>query len=170
MQSRTRVAAVAALTVLFAACSERQVFDPLPQAGPTESGPAAPFVPVFPEPAKAAQVYAEPPGLYANLGSQSVSRFVLYDDGTFELQFARGSAPLTFKGRYGRDGASVKFDWDDWPTTDSWFSETPPALHTTKVPLSETGTANIGISVARQFGRNTSTTMNTRMNASMSVG
>jgi hypothetical protein len=122
MLSRTRVVAVAALTVLFAACSERQVFDPLPQAGPTESGPAAPFVPVFPEPVKAGQVYAEPPGLYANYGSQSVSRFVLYDDGTFELQFARGSAPLTFKGRYGRDGSSVKFDWDDWPTTESWYA------------------------------------------------
>ena len=122
MPSRTRVVGVAALTVLFAACSERQVSDPQPQAGPTDSGPAAPFVPVFPALAKPGQVYAEPQGLYANSGSQSVSRFVLYDDGTFELQFARGSAPLTFKGRYVRDASGVRFDWDDWETTDSWFA------------------------------------------------
>jgi hypothetical protein len=124
MPSRTLVVAVAAaaLTVLSAACSERQVFDPLPQAGPTESGPGVPSVPVFPALAKAGQVYAEPAGLYANYGSPSVSRFVLYDDGTFELQFARGSAPLTFKGRYTRDASNVKFEWDDWKTTDSWYT------------------------------------------------
>src|SRR5688572_6992291 len=124
MPSRARVVAVAiaALTVLSAACSERQVFDPLPQAGPTDSEPGVPFVPVFPALTKAGQVFAEPPGLYANYGSQSFSRFVLYDDGTFELQFARGSAPLTFKGRYVRDASSVKFDWDDWKSTESWYA------------------------------------------------
>ena len=124
MLSRARVlaVAVAALTILSAACSERQVFDPLPQAGPTESGPGVPFVPVFPALTKAGQVFAEPPGLYANYGSPSVSRIVLYDDGTFELQFARGSAPLTFNGRYVRDASSVRFDWDDWQTTDSWYT------------------------------------------------
>jgi hypothetical protein len=98
------------------------VSDPLPQAGPTDSGPAAPFVPVFPALEKAGQVYAEPPGLYANYGSQSVSRFVLYDDGTFELQFVRGSAPLTFKGRYERDAAGIRFEWDDWMTTEAWYT------------------------------------------------
>ena len=96
--------------------------DPLPQAGPDESVPAAPFVPVFPALAKPGKVFAEPPGLYAQSGSPSVSRFVLYDDGTFELQLVRGSAPLTFKGRYVRDGSRITFEWDDWPTTDSWHT------------------------------------------------
>jgi len=37
------------------------------------------------------------------------------------------------------------------------------------VPTSDTGTATIGITVALQFWRNTSTTMKTRMMASISV-
>ena len=96
--------------------------DPLSQADPTESEPAAPFVPVFPPLAKAGQIYAEPPGLYASHSAQHVSRFVLYDDGTFELQFVRGSAPMSFKGRYERDASTIGFTWDDWPTTESWYT------------------------------------------------
>jgi len=98
------------------------VSDPLSQDGPPESEPAAPVVPAFPPLAKAGQVFAEPPGLYASHSAQHVSRFVLYDDGTFELQFVRGSAPMTFKGRYERDASSIAFHWDDWPTTESWYA------------------------------------------------
>ena len=96
--------------------------DPLSQDGPPESEPAAPSAPAFPPLAKAGQVYAEPPGLYASHSAQHVSRFVLYDDGTFELQFVRGSAPMIFKGRYERDASSIAFHWDDWPTTESWYT------------------------------------------------
>ena len=55
------------------------------------------------------------------------------------------------------------------PNSDRLFSENPSIPMTANVPMSDTGTAIIGISVARQFCRNTSTTMNTRMNASNSV-
>ena len=96
--------------------------DPLPQPGPTESESAAPPVPVFPALSRAGQVYAEPPGLYASHGSPGVSRFVLYDDGTFELQLARGNTPLTFAGRYVRNASAITFEWDDWPTTESWHT------------------------------------------------
>ena len=97
--------------------------DPPSQADPAEPEPAAPSVALFPALAKAGQVYAEPPGLYATHSAQHVSRFVLYDDGTFELQFARGSAPLTFKGRYERDASGVELHWDDWETTESWYAK-----------------------------------------------
>jgi hypothetical protein len=98
------------------------VTDPVPNADPIDSEPAAPFAPTFPALAKPGKVFAEPPGLYAQSGSPSVSRFFLYDDGTFELQLVRGSAPLTFKGRYVRDASRIAFEWDDWPTTDSWHT------------------------------------------------
>src|SRR3954462_1889539 len=55
------------------------------------------------------------------------------------------------------------------PNSDRLLSENPRIAMTEKVPMSETGTATIGMIVARQFCRNTSTTINTRMNASINV-
>src|SRR5688500_14477397 len=55
------------------------------------------------------------------------------------------------------------------PNSDRLFRENPSTAITANVPISDTGTAIIGISVARQFCRNTSTTMNTSTNASSSV-
>ena len=55
------------------------------------------------------------------------------------------------------------------PNRVSVLSENPTASITASVPTSATGTASIGISAARQFWRNTMTTMNTRTNASTSV-
>ena len=49
------------------------------------------------------------------------------------------------------------------------FKEKPSKAITAKVPMSETGTSIIGISVARQSWRKTSTTMKTRINASKRV-
>ncbi len=49
------------------------------------------------------------------------------------------------------------------------FSEKPMAAMTAKVPMMATGTAVRGISVERQFWRNTSTTTATRRTASKSV-
>ena len=55
------------------------------------------------------------------------------------------------------------------PNSDRLFSENPSIAMTANVPISDTGTAIMGMIVARQFCRNTSTTMNTRTNASISV-
>src|SRR3954471_18223973 len=55
------------------------------------------------------------------------------------------------------------------PNSDRLLSENPKIAITANVPMSDTGTATIGMIVARQFCRNTSTTINTRMNASISV-
>src|ERR1700759_523127 len=55
------------------------------------------------------------------------------------------------------------------PNNDRLLSEKPKSAITANVPTSDTGTATIGIIVARQFCKNTSTTMNTSTNASISV-
>ena len=55
------------------------------------------------------------------------------------------------------------------PNSDRLLSEKPSTAITANVPISDTGTAIIGMIVARQSCRKTSTTMNTRMNASNSV-
>ena len=55
------------------------------------------------------------------------------------------------------------------PNSDSVLIENPSAGKNAKVPISETGTAIIGISVARQFCRNRKTTSVTRTIATRSV-
>ena len=49
------------------------------------------------------------------------------------------------------------------------MSENPSMAIMANVPISDTGTAIMGMIVARQSWRKTSTTRNTRMNASISV-
>lgn len=51
----------------------------------------------------------------------------------------------------------------------SVLSEKPKSQRPAIVPMSDTGTASIGMSVARQFCRKTKTTRSTRMPASNSV-
>src|ERR1700757_4399639 len=55
------------------------------------------------------------------------------------------------------------------PNNDRLLSENPNAAITAKVPTNDTGTATIGMRVARQVCRNTSTTINTRTTASIKV-
>ena len=53
--------------------------------------------------------------------------------------------------------------------SETMLSEKPSASMTAKVPISETGTAISGISVARTLPRNRKTTITTRTNASIRV-
>ena len=55
------------------------------------------------------------------------------------------------------------------PNSERVLIEKPSSGKTAKVPTSETGTASIGMSVARQFCRNTNTTRRTSTIASKSV-
>jgi hypothetical protein len=55
------------------------------------------------------------------------------------------------------------------PKSESVLIEKPRSGKTAKVPMSETGTATSGMSVARQFWRNRKTTRRTRSIASPSV-
>ena len=55
------------------------------------------------------------------------------------------------------------------PNSDSVLMEKPSSGKTMNVPTSDTGTASVGISVARKPCRKTKTTMMTRISASTSV-
>ena len=50
------------------------------------------------------------------------SRFVLYDNGTFELQLAEpGSGRIfAYTGRYSEGSSVVTFDWDGWSSAGPW--------------------------------------------------
>ena len=55
------------------------------------------------------------------------------------------------------------------PNSVRLFSEKPSSAITANVPISDTGTSIMGMSVARQSWRKISTTMKTRTNASKRV-
>ena len=54
-------------------------------------------------------------------------------------------------------------------SSETVLAEKPSASSTAKVPISDTGTAMIGMSVARQLPRNRNTTITTSTKASISV-
>lgn len=92
------VALVAVLSAVLPACSESTL------AGPpsSPSAPVVPAAPTFPALTKPGTVYLAPDSIYRQrqgYPGDLPSRFVLYGDGTFALQFAGfGEYP----GRYTR--------------------------------------------------------------------
>lgn len=110
--------------------------------GCSETAPVAPILPVvpasppppqhpvsfpdplaFPAPSRDAQVYVQlSDSLYAYLygyfASKVTSRYVLYDDGAFALQFASAKQYWEFTGTYVKTEQGIQFlflsDQNDW--------------------------------------------------------
>jgi hypothetical protein len=55
---------------------------------------------------------------YPVSGGTWASRYVLYPDGTFALQF--GGPGLQYRGRYTESNSVIVFDWDGWSTAGPW--------------------------------------------------
>lgn len=78
-----------------------------------------------------------PVSVYERVGPHTIppdwhSRYVLYDDGTFELQFSRDAGPpLSYRGEFSRTGSSITLDFDDdtrWQALGS-FNDDRSTLH-----------------------------------------
>ena len=127
-----RIVVFIGLAGALAACAESTAVEPnTPSAAAITSGSstAAPtptssgnVVPAFKTPSGPAHIYQETGSLYSFIYVMHgllISRYVLYDDGTFELQFA-GMPGYT--GRYTRADSSVDFTWDGWSGAGPWGS------------------------------------------------
>ena len=106
------------LLALLASCSDSTV--PVHTPEPSPPAPA----PVFPGLTRPGVIYVGDEGLYdvfvATHGSLA-SRFVLYTDSTFELQFSsmkRGY--FAYTGRFARADSTVTFSWDGWSSAGPW--------------------------------------------------
>ena len=117
--------AVGVLLVLEAGCSDvlvpRPSADPPPQAGPT----APPVVPSFPPVDSAATVYLRASATSFVPGH---SRYVLFEDGTFALQYVRPDLPphrafFEYAGRYARAASALRFAFDGWSTMGPWLAD-----------------------------------------------
>ena len=112
-----RLGALLAVFALFAACytptsaPTSPTSQPVrPTAGPGPSGQPVPGARVF--------VYTSAPHSVAVY--TLASRFVLYDNGTFALQYARGSLAPEFRGIYTETDGQVMFDFEGWSVAGSW--------------------------------------------------
>lgn len=125
--SVARCGVLVALTVLAAACGDtRSPIAPAPpppaaQLTPTDPGPNT-FEPSFPSVPESARVYVAASWPYNPIhGSQLASRYVLYDDGSFALQYSSANYPFfEYLGRYfGADG-DFSFQFDAWNLAGPW--------------------------------------------------
>ena len=46
----------------------------------------------------------------------AASRFVLFDDGTFMLQYPH----VVYRGTYTQDGSALVFSWEGWSSAGPW--------------------------------------------------
>jgi hypothetical protein len=108
-----------ALLVTLAGCKD----SPL---GPSKDSPAgppnkdSPRLP-FPEP------LPNTAGIYDRISGSFIpgsSRYVLYGDGTFSLQYVRPDwGFFEYPGRYSRSGSLFTFDFDGSNTAGSWLAD-----------------------------------------------
>jgi hypothetical protein len=68
-----------------------------------------------------------PAGIYDRVTYSFIpgsSRYVLYDNGTFSLQYSLAQWGLVeYKGRYSRADSLITFDWDGWSTMGPWGAD-----------------------------------------------
>ncbi len=54
-------------------------------------------------------------------GSLLSSRYVLYDDGTFALQYSSANYPFfEYRGTYSADNTNIIFHWEGWSVAGPW--------------------------------------------------
>jgi hypothetical protein len=116
MRNSLRHATLAAVLILTAGCSDL----PSPSA-PTPPRPAGPVQPIpeplpappFPAVSRSARLYvAAESRYYSGHGSLLASRYVLYDDNTFSLQYASINYPFfEYRGDYSEANGQITFGW-----------------------------------------------------------
>jgi len=120
MKAAIRRGAAVVLLVLVTACTTVAPAVPTaPTASNSESGstraPAPVVPPGFPAVSRPARLYVAAPPF------QMASRYVLYDDGSFALQYASANYPFfEYRGTYKEAGDIIRFVWEDccaWDAT-----------------------------------------------------
>jgi hypothetical protein len=125
---RTSAFALAACVVpMLAGCSDS--VQPFRPADPEPTPLPPPIVaPGFAALTQSGRIYAAEGSLddvYTKYhGARLASRFVLYDDSTFALQFASGLQGLfEYDGRFTRVDSEITFIWQGWSTAGPWGAE-----------------------------------------------
>jgi hypothetical protein len=87
-----------------------------PATSPT---PIPPPTPNFPAPAGPSRTFVfDHPQSYNVTETTKQSRFVLYDDGAFVLQYV--GLGLEYRGAYTDANGVITFEWEGWSTAGAW--------------------------------------------------
>jgi hypothetical protein len=123
------VAAAVALPLL-SACSDSAPTVALGVAPPDQGSTTPPVVgtPGFSPLTSSGRIYAAPRSLdelYAKYHGASISsRYVLYDDSTFALEFVSGRfGAFVYDGRFTRTDSRITFLWKGWSLAGPWGAE-----------------------------------------------
>ena len=135
-KSSLRLVFLGCLLPIAAGCSDStQVVRPRDQGSnvPPVTTPVTPVTPPvptsgFPSLTQSGQIYVAPVGLYdayaAYHGSSLPTRYVLYDDSTFTLQFLSARFGFfEYTGRYSRLNSKITFSWNGWSTAGPWGAD-----------------------------------------------
>lgn len=131
INAAVRCGALFALLVFATACSDSGLpaaptskadsTDPRPSTG-TPPSPSNPAAVTFPEVSRPARVYVAVSSPYYPMhGSPLASRYVLYDDGTFALQYSSAKFPFfEYRGAYKEANTLITFEWEGWSLAGPW--------------------------------------------------
>ena len=104
------------MLIVGAAC-ETQVPTSPRVVNPPFTGPVV-ATPKFPAPTGPSRTFVFDHELsFPVSGGTASSRFVLYDNGAFELQY---SASLQYRGRYTETDGKIVFEWEGWSVAGPW--------------------------------------------------
>jgi len=120
MNMMLRRAAVAALLAASVACGSAQPTAPTQSNAPSITpAPAAPAPAVIPPLSGPSRTFVFARELtYGVTNYTSHSRFVLYDDGAFALQYT--SLGIEYHGAYTEANGVITFQWEGWSGMGSW--------------------------------------------------
>lgn len=120
--SRLLMPAAASLILAVGCSQSNSTPGPTPlSASPTPAAAVA-WEPSWPSPSSAARVYSTTSQTrwFAH-ESDLHSRFVLFNDGRFALQYSSVSRPFfEYLGTYRESAGSVTFDWEDRSSAGAW--------------------------------------------------
>ncbi|HUQ19337.1 MAG TPA: hypothetical protein VM099_06955 [Gemmatimonadaceae bacterium] len=115
--------AVVGLLLLSAvACGTSDTTSPsVTNGAPGVGAPAQPSHPTnFPAPTGPARVFAYDHAFWAPQAYTTQSRFVLYDNHAFALQYP---PPIgEYRGGYTETNAGISFDWEGWSSAGPWWA------------------------------------------------
>lgn len=119
MRRLNTTSAVAILLLVGTGCGSSDTTSPYVPSNPVVSAPTKPYSPNFPEPSGPARIFVYDHALWDHPQSYTMlSRFVLYDNHAFALQF--GSPSGAYLGGYTETAGVIIFDWEGWSSAGPW--------------------------------------------------
>lgn len=116
MNAAVRCGAFVAVLALASAC-----MDSVTPTTPAAATPAPPPVSEFPAVSRPARIYLFARELsYPVRDATTGSRYVLYDDGTFALQYLRSRVSFEYRGTYADANGLITFEWEGWSVAGPW--------------------------------------------------